>query len=70
MISLIDTLKRKILKIFVEHLDIYKELHKRLQSKKDDQEEKKTELNLLNNVEYSRRLTIEKDLEKTNRSIR
>jgi peptidylprolyl isomerase domain and WD repeat-containing protein 1 len=63
---LYDTLKGKILKIFDEHLDIYKELHERLQIKQQQQqnEEKKSNLNLLNNVEYSRRLTIEKDLEK------
>jgi peptidylprolyl isomerase domain and WD repeat-containing protein 1 len=61
---LFDTLKGKILKIFDEHFDIYKELHERLQNKKDDNEEKKIKLNILNNVEYSRRLTIEKDLEK------
>ena len=65
---LFDTLKGKILKIFDEHSDIYKELHERLQSKKDEQEEKKNQINILNNVEYSRRLTIEKDLEK-NESI-
>jgi peptidylprolyl isomerase domain and WD repeat-containing protein 1 len=61
---LFDTLKGKILKIFDEHMDIYKELHERLQAKRDDNEEKKSKLNILNNVEYSRRLTIEKDLEK------
>lgn len=56
------------MKIFDEYLDIYKELHERSQSKNDDQEEKKSEMNILNNVEYSRRLVIEKDLEK-NESI-
>ena len=62
---LFDTLRGKILKIFDEHFDVYKELHERLQNKKDEQEEKK---NKLHNLEYSRRLTIEKDLEK-NESI-
>jgi len=63
---LFDTLKGKILKIFDEHLNVYKELHERLQSKQEQQqnEDKKSNLNLLNNVEYSRRLTIEKDLER------
>ena len=56
---LFDTLKGKIVKIFDEHLEVYKELHQRLQAKED-----KGQINLLNNVEYSRRLTIEKDLEK------
>ncbi|CAF3597894.1 unnamed protein product [Rotaria sp. Silwood1] len=72
---LFNTLKGKILKIFDEHFDIYKQLHERLQYKQQEEEEdhhhddndnekKKFNLNILNNVEYSRRLTIEKDLEK------
>ncbi|UJR29733.1 hypothetical protein I4U23_017281 [Adineta vaga] len=61
---LFDTLKGKIIKRFDEHLDVYKQLHERLQTKQQENEEKKSKLNLLNNVEYSRRLTIEKDLEK------
>ena len=69
---LFDTLKGKILKVFDEHLEIYKQLHERLQTKQQQQqqsEEKKSNLNMLNNVEYSRRLTIEKDLEKMIPSI-
>ncbi|CAF1478514.1 unnamed protein product [Rotaria magnacalcarata] len=61
---LFNTLKGKIIKIFDEHLDIYKQLHERLQMKQQENEEKKSNMNILNNVEYSRRLTIEKDLEK------
>ena len=64
---LFDTFKGKIVKIFDEHIDVYKQLHERLQSKQDEQQknsEKKSNLNMLNNVEYSRRLTIEKDFEK------
>ncbi|CAF1252664.1 unnamed protein product [Rotaria sordida] len=65
---LFNTLKGKILKVFDEHLEIYKQLHERLLTKQQESEEKKLNLNILNNVEYSRRLTIEKDLEK-NQSI-
>ncbi|CAF0896929.1 unnamed protein product [Adineta steineri] len=70
---LFDTLKGKILKIFDEHLEVYKQLHERLQTKQQQQQQqqqnednnnKKLNLNMLNNVEYSRHLTIEKDLEK------
>ncbi|CAF3654090.1 unnamed protein product [Rotaria socialis] len=56
--------KGKIIKIFDEHLDVYKQLHERLQIRQQENEEKKSNMNILNNVEYSRRLTIEKDLEK------
>ena len=55
---LFNTLKGKIMKIFDENFDVYKNLHEHLQI----QEQRK--VNLLNNVEYSRRLTMEKDLEK------
>lgn len=61
---LFDTLKGKMLKMFDEHLDVYKQLHERLQKKQQESEEKKSKSSILNNVEYSRRLTIEKDLEK------
>ncbi|CAF1604534.1 unnamed protein product [Adineta ricciae] len=61
---LFDTLTGKKLKIFDEHLDVYKQLHERLLIKQQENEDKKSKLILLNNVEYSRRLTIEKDLEK------
>ncbi|KAG0421669.1 Peptidylprolyl isomerase domain and WD repeat-containing protein 1, partial [Dictyocoela muelleri] len=57
----------KIAKIFDESVDIYKELHQRLLLKQENEnknEEKKLDFNLLNNVEYSRRLTIEKDFER------
>lgn len=56
---LFDTLKGKTDKIFDEHLEVHKELRQRLQVKED-----KGQINLLKNVKYSRRLTIEKDLEK------
>lgn len=64
---LFDTLKGKILKTIDEHLNVYKDLHEQLQVKQEESqksEEKKSSLNMLNNVEYSRRLTIEKDFEK------
>lgn len=70
---LFDTLKGKITKIFNEQMDVYKELHERLQKKEEvelneENEEttkkKKKSLLLLNNVEYSRRLTIEKEFER------
>ena len=73
---LFETLKGKIWKIFNEHIDVYKDLHEKLQNKDKseledesneiDQHEKqkKKSMNFLNNVEYSRRLTIEKDLDK------
>ncbi|CAF2260550.1 unnamed protein product [Rotaria magnacalcarata] len=56
--------KSKILQIFHENLDFYKQLHERLQLKQQDNEDKKSNIIILNNVEYSRRLTIVKDLEK------
>ncbi|CAF4807014.1 unnamed protein product, partial [Rotaria socialis] len=47
--------KGKIIKIFDEHLDVYKQLHERLQIRQQENEEKKSNMNILNNVEYSRR---------------
>ena len=69
---LFDTLRGKISKIFNEQMDVYKELHERLQKKEeaelteenDETKKKKKSLLLLNNVEYSRRLTIEKEFER------
>ncbi|CAF4759528.1 unnamed protein product, partial [Rotaria socialis] len=49
------SLNGKIIKILDEHLDVYKQLHERLQIRQQENEEKKSNMNILNNVEYSRR---------------